>query len=172
MTRIRVRAGAGLIVGLVMVAIALSAPRAADDAGRTGVTRPDEVIMARQLLMDGVEAEMMAIEVALAGREARIDALKDRAYTIFTYLTVAPHLFPPETMPAKAADGSVTNGTSALPGIWEDFDAFYEQLTTGASTAFDASQASDASGFRGHIAKLREACDSCHAKFMSVETPR
>src|SRR6266853_4694904 len=138
--------------------------------GLTGIDRPDEVVQARQLLMDGVEAEMMEIELGLEGKEPRIGDLKARADRISTLLTAFPHLFPPQTKPAAAADGSPSI-TTATPAIWQDFDAFYGKTQAAALTAYDASQAGTADQFREQVKKLRAACDGCHAQYMRVEPP-
>lgn len=149
-----------------------STARSADtQAGLTGISRPDEVIMARQLVMDSIEAEMMRLEAAVAAARApALDGIKDRAYTVYSYFSAVAHLFPPETRPQTAADGT-TNGTSATAAVWDEFDAFYESLQAAAATAFDASQAADMGAFKQQVVKLRDACDSCHAKYMHVAEP-
>ena len=79
--------------------------------GLTGIDRSDDVIAARQLLMDGVESEMMEIELGLERSAPQFDDLKARADRISTLLTAFPHLFPPQTKPGVAADGSPINTT-------------------------------------------------------------
>jgi cytochrome c556 len=138
--------------------------------GLTGIDRSDDVIAARQLLMDGVESEMMEIEIALEGSAPRFDDLKARADRISTLLTAFPHLFPPQTKPGKAADGSPINTTATL-AIWKDFDAFYGDTKNAAMTAYEASQAGTSEQFREQVKKLRVACDGCHAQYMHVDGP-
>jgi len=154
------------------VMVAASAKVRSEDRvpGLTGIDRPDDVIAARQLLMDGVESEMMVIELGLEGNAPQFDDLKARADRISTLLTAFPHLFPPQTKPGVAADGSPIN-TTATPAIWQDFDAFYGIAKNAATTAYDASQAGTADQFREQAKKLRSACDGCHAQFMHVEAP-
>jgi hypothetical protein len=82
--------------------------------GLTGVDRSDDVIQARQLLMDDIESEMMVIELGLEGRAPQLDDQKARADRISTLLTAFPHLFPPQTKPGVAADGSPINTTATL----------------------------------------------------------
>jgi hypothetical protein len=82
--------------------------------GLTGIDRSDDVIQARQLLMDGIESEMLVIELALEGGAPQLDDLKARADRISTLLTAFPHLFPPQTKPGVAADGSPINTTATL----------------------------------------------------------
>ena len=138
--------------------------------GLTGTDRPDDVIQARQLLMDGIETEMQVIEPALEGKAPAIDDLKVRADRISTLLTAFPHLFPPQTKPGVAADGTPINTTATL-AIWQNFDAFYGIAKGAATTAYDASQAGTADQFREQAKKLRGACDGCHAQYMHVDTP-
>jgi cytochrome c556 len=138
--------------------------------GLTGIDRSDDVIAARQSLMDGVESEMMVIELGLEGSGPQFDDLRARADRISTLLTAFPHLFPPQTKPGVAADGSPINTTATL-AIWQDFDAFYGIAKDAAMTAYDASQAGAADRFREQVKKLRVACDGCHAQYMHVEGP-
>src|SRR5262249_54675887 len=93
-------------------------------AGLTGIDRSDDVIAARQLLMDGVESEMMVIELALEGSAPQFDDLKARADRISTLLTAFPHLFAPQTKPGVSADGSPINTTPTL-AISPPFPTFY-----------------------------------------------
>jgi cytochrome c556 len=138
--------------------------------GLTGIDRPDEVVQARQLVMDGIETEMAEIELALEGKTPQLDDLKARADRISTLLTAFPHLFPPQTKPGVSADGSPST-TTATAAIWQDFDAFYGITKGAATTAYDASQAGTADQFREQVKKLRDACDGCHAQYMHVDTP-
>jgi cytochrome c556 len=161
---------AAMVALAVMVAV--SAKVRSDDRipGLTGIDRSDDVIAARQLVMDGIESEMMVIELALEGSAPQIDDLKARADRISTLLTAFPHLFPPQTKPGVAADGSPIN-TTATPAIWQDFNAFYSIAKDAATTAYDASQAGTSDKFREQAKKLRGACDGCHAQYMKVEPP-
>jgi cytochrome c556 len=169
------RAARGLaVVGVIalMVMLAVSAKVRSQDRvpGLTGIDRSDDVIAARQLLMDGIESEMMVIELALEGNAPQFDDLKARADRISTLLTAFPHLFPPQTKPGVAADGSPINTTATL-AVWQDFDAFYGVAKDAATTAYDASQAGTADKFREQAKKLRGGCDGCHAHYMKVEPP-
>jgi cytochrome c556 len=162
---------AAAIVALSIIAAASVNVRSEDRVpGLTGIDRSDDVIAARQLLMDGVESEMMVIELAVEGSAPQFDDLKARADRISTLLTAFPHLFPPQTKPGVAADGSPINTTATL-AIWQDFDAFYGIAKDAATTAYDASQAGAADQFREQVKKLRSACDGCHAQYMHVEGP-
>ena len=164
------RLASGLLLAL---AVTISAPTARGEErvpGLTGTDRPDDVVQARQLLMDGIETEMAVIELALEGNAPPHEDLKARADRISTLLTAFPHLFPPQTKPGVAADGTPINTTATL-AIWQNFDAFYGIAKGAATTAYDASQAGTADQFREQAKKLRGACDGCHAQYMHVDTP-
>lgn len=169
----RVPGGPAIAAAIALaVTMAVSAKVRSEDRvpGLTGIDRADDVIQARQLIMDGIESEMMVIELGLQGSAPPLDDLKPRADRISTLLTAFPHLFPPQTKPGVAADGSPINTTATL-AIWRDFDAFYGIAKGAATTAYDASQAGNANEFSEQAKKLRGACDGCHAKFMHVEAP-
>jgi len=163
-------AAAAMVALSVMVAASAKVRSEDRVPGLTGIDRPDDVIAARQLLMDGVESEMMAIEIGVEGNAPQFDDLKARADRISTLLTAFPHLFPPQTKPGAAADGSPINSTATL-AIWQDFDAFYGIAKDAATAAYDASQAGAADQFVEQVKKLRSACDGCHAQYMHVEAP-
>src|SRR5215475_10180336 len=124
----RGRLAGGLVIAAAMalaITVALSATVRSEDRvpGLTGIDRSDDVIQARQLLMDGIESEMMVIELGLEGTAPQLDDLKARADRISTLLTAFPHLFPPQTKPGLAADGTPINTTATL-ALWQNFDAF------------------------------------------------
>jgi cytochrome c556 len=131
----------------------------------------EHVITARQLLMHGNELAMMPIERAVAGEDIGLAALKANAYSIYIGLTAAPHLFPPTTKPVPQPDGSAPL-TAAASRIWDDFDAFYREMTAAADLAYRASQAPDIATLRALGAEMRANCDACHAKNMEVFDPR
>jgi cytochrome c556 len=138
--------------------------------GLTGIDRSDDVIQARQLLMDSIESEMMDIEIALELTAPQFNDLKARADRISTMLTAFPHLFPPQTKPGVAANGSTINTTATL-ALWRNFDAFYDMAKGAATTALDGAQASTLDQFREHVKRLRVSCDGCHAQYMKVPGP-
>ena len=140
------------------------------EPGLTGIERADDVIMARQLLMDGIDEEMQPIDIAVAGKDTPLEELKTHASRISNMMPAFPHLFPPQTKPATSADGSASP-TTATAAIWERFDDFYNLAQATAMTAYDASQAADLTQFKEHGAKLRALCDGCHAQYMKVEQP-
>lgn len=138
---------------------------AAAAAGLTGAKHADDVIMARQLLMDAIEGDMGAIEVAVGSGKGDLGSLKNRAYSISTLLSAFPHLFPPETKP------SPNGSTTASAAVWQDFEKFYDKVQAAAGVALDASLAADAGKFAAAAKDLRAACDSCHEAYMAVAGP-
>src|SRR5262245_39474454 len=162
------------VFAVVTVGIAALGPFPATgqnrEPGLTGVDRADEVVMARQLLMDAIDEEMQPIDLSGAGTNTPLDTLKAHATRISNIMPAFAHMFPPQTKPGKAADGSAST-TTATMAIWERFDDFYKLVQDSAMIAYDASQAADLKGFHEQGAKLRAMCDGCHAQYMKVEAP-
>jgi cytochrome c556 len=162
------------LLSLAVFAVTIMGPLAArgqDRApGLTGASHPDDVVMARQLLMDGIDEEMQPIDIAGAGKDTPLEELKAHASRISTMFPAFPHLFPPQTKPGTSADASAIP-TTATAAVWERFDDFYKLSQAAATAAYDASQAADLQSFKEQAAKLRALCDGCHAVYMKVETP-
>jgi cytochrome c556 len=156
------------VVPLLVCAAIAPATGQSQTTGLTGVDRPGDVVQARQLVMDGIDAEMHDIDQAVAGGHVPLDVLKAHADRISTLMTAFPHLFPPQTHPSP--DAPVP--TIATPAVWKEFDDFYSRATAAAKTAFDASEVGTLDQFRPLGMSLRAACDSCHAKYMHVEPPK
>jgi cytochrome c556 len=162
---------AAVAAAVIAVGLPLTAIGADTDASLTGISHTDDLIMARQLLMDSNETAMGPIDRAAGGEKIDLATLKNLAYTIYTNLSVAPHLFPSSTKPVIGTDGAPEPATAASPDIWKDFDAFYNQFTDAATTAYDMSQATDLTKFVMGAKDLRMDCDGCHAKNMNVFDP-
>ena len=161
------RGAASLGVLAVLCAATFVAARAEQRVpGLTGIDHAADVVQARQLLMSGIEEEMQPIDLVAGGKDFPLDEVKSNAYRINIMLAAFPHLFPPETKP-----GPDEFSTAAAPEIWQDFEAFYGQVDAAAKVAYDASQATAIGPFRESAKKLRAACDSCHGKYMKVESP-
>src|SRR5262245_50201118 len=142
---VRLAAGIGLVSALsAAVALGLvgitSLPAQERVPGLTGVDHADDIIVSRQLLMDGVDDAMHDIDISTTGKEFKLDDLKANANTINMLLLAFPHLFPPQTKPVPTTDGS-PSATSAQLAIWENFEDFYAQAQAAAAVAFAASQA-------------------------------
>lgn len=162
-----------LLAGALVCAATMDATvhglRAQDKApGLTAIDHADDVIMARQAVMDGLEDEMMTIEVAPGGKEPSLAELKASAFRANTLLMVFPHLFAPQTKPSTSPDAP---STAADPKIWDNFADFYAKTQASAAAAFEAGQAANLDAFREQAKKLRAACDGCHAQYMHVEAP-
>jgi cytochrome c556 len=163
---------AALISALLVVFPPGSQPAGGQDRtpGLTGVDHPDDVVQARQLLMDGIDAEMADIDLAAGGKELKLADLQAHAFAVNTLLAAFPHLFPPQTKPVNSADGS-PNSTAATLAVWQNFDDFYGRAQAAAATAFEAGQAKSLEQFRTFATTLRAACDGCHAAYMHVPEP-
>jgi cytochrome c556 len=160
---------AGFWVAAAVAAVAvLPAAGQGPTTGLTGVDKPDDVVQARQLLMDGIDEDMHEIDLAGSGQTFKLDDLKAHADRISTLLSAFPHLFPPQTQPSP--DAPVP--TTASPAVWKEFNDFYARAGAAAKTALDASQAGTLDQFKPLGAQLRASCDGCHAKYMVVEQPK
>src|SRR5512143_753761 len=91
------------LVSTALLAIAFGGvAHAADPAptagpGWTGVTRPQDVIAARQELMEHAEILMEPIDTITVKEVTNEDQLRTNATAIEAMLGALPHLFPPTT---------------------------------------------------------------------------
>jgi cytochrome c556 len=169
MSAIAAPAAAALVAAALAVALALTPAARSEDRvpGLTGIDHADDVVGARQSLMDGIDADMMAIDLFGAGTNAPLAVLKEHADRISTLLSIFPHLFPPQTKPSD----NQAIPTTATPAVWANFDDFYAKAQAAAMIALDATRAETADKFKDEGKKLRAACDGCHATYMHVESP-
>src|SRR5690349_6333928 len=144
-------------------------PAALAGAGWTGLAAPDQVITARRELMAEAERLMKPIDSFSIGEPGDPAALKSSAVTIDALLAALPHLFPPTTNLFDPAAHDPP--TLALPTIWDRFAAFQTFATAAQRAAVAMSQAEDGEPLRMASARLRGACDTCHAAFMKPYTP-
>jgi cytochrome c556 len=137
--------------------------------GLTGATHPQDVIAARQHLMDHLEDLMKPIDLLQVGQQANPDVLHANAELIEAMVLAVPHLFPPSTdlYDPKAAEPQ----TIALPAIWKDFDTFYSLAGASAKAAVVMAEAQGADVQRAASAQLRGSCDACHALFLRKYQP-
>jgi cytochrome c556 len=173
MDRIRFLLPCAGIAAVVMAVIAspFQALGQATDPSNTAVTRLDDYVLGRQMLMNLNETAMVPIDRQATGGTVDLDLVKQQAFLISSVLTAAPHMFPSTTKPTFDKDGAPTPATAASPKIWDDFDAFYEAMIDASNVAYDLSQARDAAMARTLATQLRGTCDSCHEKFMQVYDP-
>jgi cytochrome c556 len=149
---------------------------AADDQARpvagpgwTGLTEPEEVIEARRLLMVEAERLMKPIDGYSIGQPGDPAALRSAATTLGPLLLALPHLFPPTTNLFDPAAHDPP--TLALPTLWQRFAAFQTFAESAERAAAALVVAEDGEPLRAASARLRAACDTCHAGFMKPYTP-
>lgn len=146
-----------------------TAESAPEGPGWTGLTEPEEVIEARRVLMTEAERLIAPIDAFTIGTPADPDLLRENARAIEAMLLALPHLFPPTT---NRYDPNVLEPpTTALPAIWENFDAFLAQAEAAEMAAAGLVAAGDDDSLRAASMRLRAACDACHAAYMKPYTP-
>jgi len=144
------------------------APAAVDGAGWTGTTHAEDIVAARRAVMLEIERLMRPLDAHAAGEPGDPDRLREAAGTISTFLLTVPHLFPPTT---DLHDPSAEIPASlARSEIWKDFAAFHDLAEAASDAAADTLTAS-ADELPMAAARLRAACDACHARFMRTYTP-
>jgi cytochrome c556 len=137
--------------------------------GWTGVTKPKDVIVARQELMEHIEELMEPIDTIQVRDTNDLDTLRHNGEVISAMLLALPHLFPPTT---NLYDPKVTEPkTLALPPIWKNFNNFYTLATAASKAAADLSETQDKAAMKTASLKLRASCDSCHALFLRPYVP-
>jgi cytochrome c556 len=164
-----------IVVALALAAAAHAAPAHVAGAlpgqgpGWTGITRPKDVITARQELMEHAELLMEPIDTIQVEPIRDVKQLHANAEAISAMLLALPHLFPPTTnlFDPKAQMPE----TLALPAIWKSFGSFYA-LATAASTAAQAmADAEGPSALRAASRGLRASCDACHSVYLRPYSP-
>ncbi|HEU4625065.1 MAG TPA: cytochrome c [Steroidobacteraceae bacterium] len=147
------------------------AARPAPDAGPgwTGLTHPEQVITARQELMEHIELLMEPIDTIQVEDVKNPEQLRANAETIEAMLLALPHLFPPTTnrYDPKAEEPA----TLALPGIWKNFDSFYRLAAAAASAAQKMSETQGKEPLRNASRELRASCDACHTLYLRPYVP-
>ncbi|HUI61590.1 MAG TPA: cytochrome c [Steroidobacteraceae bacterium] len=172
MARLFLTACALLTVMVEPVGVAQAAaptPTPGTGPGWTGVTNPQDVITARQELMEHIENLMQPIDTIQVKRVEDPDKLRSTSETLSAMLLAVPHLFPPTTnLYDPRAQMPVT---LALPAIWKDFGTFY-RLAAAAATAAQAMAATQGDEpLRAASRRLRASCDSCHALYLRPYAP-
>lgn len=137
--------------------------------GWTGLTEPEEVIEARRLLMNEAERLMKPIDEYSIGGPGDPAALRSAATTLESLMLALPHLFPPTTNLFDPAAHDPP--TTALPTIWQRFAAFQTFAESAERVAASLAKADDGEPLRAASARMRAACDTCHAAFMKPYTP-
>jgi cytochrome c556 len=137
--------------------------------GWTGVTKPKDIIVARQELMEHIEELMEPIDTITVKDTNDLDTLRHNGEVIGAMLAALPHLFPPTT---NLYDPKVPEPqTLALPPIWKNFDNFYALAGAAAKAAEALSQTEGKAAMKTASLKLRASCDACHTLFLRPYVP-
>jgi cytochrome c556 len=159
-----------VIMTAASIAVAASGiSHAADRAptagpGWTGLSKPADVIAARQEIMEHAEILMEPIVTITVKEVTNADQLRRNAEAISAMLSAFPHLFPPTT---NLFDPKVQEPrTLALPTIWKDFDDFYKLAAAAAAAAEAMSETHGKPQLRAASLRLRASCDACHTLFL------
>ena len=95
--------------------------------------------------------------------------LRENATSLEALLLALPHLFPPTTN--QFDPSALDPPTTALPTIWQRFPAFLTFAESAERAAAALREANDTEALSAASARLRGACDACHASFMKPYTP-
>ena len=137
--------------------------------GWTGVTNPQDLIIARQTLMTRLEELMKPIDTYTVDKTIPLATIAANAETISAVLLTVPHLFPPTT---NLYDPRVKlPETLALPNIWKDFKTFYALAAATSDAADDLAHTTGVDALNAGALNLRESCDACHDLFVLPYTP-
>jgi len=157
---------AGGMLALIVLALAGSAYAIDQPVGAA-----NETIFARKILMDSINNNMDELET-MVGSSGGINLAEGRehAETISVMLLAFPHLFPAPTNQWKPnVERNPGTDTYAAPAIWENFADFYQKAGAASKVAYKAARVKQQDEFRGSVAALRNACDSCHAIYQKNE---
>jgi cytochrome c556 len=164
----------GLAAAFAGIAVAAntSVPSAPTSGpGWTGLTKPLEVIHARQQLMEHMEILMQPIDTITLPSQplGNVEQLHANAKVVGAALLAVPHLFPPTTNLYDPKAGQPR--TIALPEIWKSFDSFYSLAQAASHLADDVANAKGDKALRAASLKLRSGCDACHALYLRKYEP-
>jgi cytochrome c556 len=147
-----------------------AAPAPDTDPSWTGLTRPMDVIHARNEVMEHMELLMEAIDTIQVEPVRNVDQLHLQAEAIAAMLAAAPHLFPPTTNLYKPEGPDYP--TLALPTIWENFDTFYKLAMAASAAAEEFAETTGDEPLRAASRKLRNSCDACHTLYERKYVPQ
>ena len=130
-----------------------------------------DTIFARKILMDTIGFNMDEIETMTSSSDkVPLSDAHNHADVISVMLQAFPHLFPPGTNQWKPnVERDAATDTFASPEAWTHYSDFYKRADTASNLALDASRAGTESDFRALAAKLRAACDGCHAAYQKPD---
>lgn len=135
----------------------------------TGLTKPKDVIVARQELMGHIEELMEPIDTLQVKDSDNLATLRFNGEVISAMLLALPHLFPPTTnlYDPKAEQPE----TLALPPIWTSFDNFYTLATAASHAATNFAEAEGKPAMKTASLALRASCDACHSLYLRPYVP-
>jgi cytochrome c556 len=144
---------------------------AKDQGANQGTPPAKDTIFARKILMDSIGFNMDEIET-MTGSTDKISLpdARNHADVISVMLQAFPHLFAPATnqwKPNVERDAAID--TFASPDVWTQYSDFYKRADAASNVALDASRAATESDFRTLAARLRTACDGCHAVYQKPD---
>jgi cytochrome c556 len=136
-----------------------------------GMAPAKDTIFARKILMDTISSNMDEIEtMTSSSAKIPLSDAHNHADVISVMLQAFPHLFPPATNQWKPnVERDAATDTFASPDVWTRYSDFYKRADTASNLALDASRAETESEFRALVAKLRAACDGCHAVYQKPD---
>jgi len=161
-------------LSFVMLAVAVLAPLTARGQDRTpgltGADRSDDVVMARQLLMAGIDQEMGArrpggCRPGFQTHRSAVARLHDQ------YAARGVPASVPAADEARGIRRRYRKRDGGDDGDLAEFRRVLQEGAAAAATAYDASQAADLDQFKDLAKRLRVACDDCHARYMRVDDP-
>jgi cytochrome c556 len=163
-----IRAGglSAALIGAGQVALCVVA-RGQDQGGPPA----KDTIFARKIMMDTISSNMDEIETMTSSpNKISLSEAREHSDVISVMLQAFPHLFPPATDQWKpnAARDAATD-TFASPEVWTRYSDFYARADAASHIALDASRAANEAEFRTLAAKLRTACDGCHAAYQKPD---
>ena len=148
-----------------------TAAQCEDQSAATPKDTIKDEIFARKILMDTIDDHMDEIDWMLtSGKPIDLPKTVEHADTISVMLLTFPHLFPPGTnqwQPGAKRDPA--RDTFAAPDLWVNYADFYRQAAAASRLAYTASRTKHEAEFRGTMAALRTACDSCHALYVKTD---
>lgn len=150
--------------------LAMTPALAPAQSSTTPIAIPAEhEVIARRGLMLAIDNAMYELEEAAADpsdRDAFLIAL--RASDAAAMLRATALLFPPESNFAELGQpDDPAAATYAGGSIWDDFAAFYADMSAAAALADEAALAPDIQAMAPLIADLREVCSSCHTQHVT-----
>jgi cytochrome c556 len=157
------------LCALLVLSVALVASSRGTPISAARPDLQDEVILARQGLMEAVsgllnEGEAPENDEAAAAMQANAEA-------VALSLPALKFLFPAETNPSNS-NFKASYRTYALPAIWANFDKFSNDLDASVAAAHALENSRDPAKFPALARRVLETCEACHAEFRApFESP-